>query len=187
MENLPANKDQYNHWPEPLKQVQLARTGEFFKDLHGQAIAALCKMIANERGLNIEDMDRTVTWLKNHFPHIRPKQFTLAFELYDARKLPERTLKAKAFKLFTKEFIGIVLDGFKEYQQVKMREVVLLEQKEKNKSGDEDVATPEQREHYLKVLGEIKKGITDKYGDVKKKKPIVSVHELRERKNNKKK
>ncbi len=181
MENVPATKDQYKHWPETLQQVQLARIGEYFKDIKNEDIATLCKLIANERGLKIEDMDRTVSWLKNHFPHLRPKQFNLAFELYDARKLNEKYLRFKAYKYFTKEFIGIVLEGFKEYNQQKIKDIVMLEQKEL-RAKDDAAATPEQREQYLKVLGTIKKELKDKYGEVKKHKPIINIHEFKNRK-----
>lgn len=196
-ENLPAKKDQIVvnvNWPESLQRVQLAREGISMRDLSDAQIISMCKTIANERQLSMypegNDHDKTeqrlCNWLRSHYPHLKSKQFGLAFELYDARRLSEKHLKFKAYKYFTKEFIGIVLDGFKEYNQQKIKEIVQLEQKEKRKQDDEP-ATPEQRDQYLKVLGTIKKELTDKYGEVKKQKPIISVHELQQRKNRKKK
>ena len=157
MENLPAHKDQYTHWPEPLKQVQLARIGEYFKDINTldvekNDIAQVCQMIADEHELKIEDMERLVNWLKTHYPYLRLKQFNLAFELYDTRQLSEKYFKFRAFRLFTKEFVGIVLEGFKEYNQQKTREIFQLEQKEKAKTEGEPMTSDQRASSVIKLL-----------------------------------
>ena len=202
MENLPAHKNQYDNWPESLRQVQLAREGEFFKDIDNSKIIALLKQIANEHDCEIGDdntANRVVAWLKSHFPHLRPKQFDLAFQLYDAKKLHEKYLKLRPFKVFTKDFIGNVLDGFREYNQSKMKEVISLENKE---AGKDSMTSDQRASSVFKILKEGGVDIKMHTDELKKKdelerrkraeenqkfaKHIMSVHENKEKKKGKK-